>query len=405
MLPLLLVVALQAPLVGAPPVAQGLGTQEVLRPDTTLRPPSGVDILLQRTPGGPVVALHLTIELDEGASEAGLAAILAEMARTRTEGAARRIGARLEATRTTSGISYTVAGAAEELDYLAWLLRQAAGEPPRDGAAFERARSRVRMRVARSRETPAGVLNRRLMSAVQPEIPHPDGELSVLDGMHAGMAVEFWNRTHQADRMTLVAVGDVAPVTLLALTRDLGAPPELAAAALTIQPPTGSAPARPQVLRSWYAQAHRLPVPGDIRNRVLVVLADRALARAPAPYEMTVELWELRQAAALVVGGGAHRAQRNDMEAMVSGLVAGVRGTLTPLELAEAVAFVRDDLLFQARTPWGRARLMGTHAAALDDPGLAAEQLRVLQGMDITEMLAFLDEVLAQSPISERVRP
>jgi hypothetical protein len=408
MIPLLLAVVVQvAPAAPGPQVDPSRSTdpEYVLSPDTALSPPGGVRILLQRTPGDPAVALHFMVELEESASEAGLASILAEMAATRTAGGARRIGARIEARRTPFGITYSVAGAAEELDYLAWLLRQAAGSPPRDDGAFERARARVRSRVAASRETPAGVMDRRIRQALLPDSPNPNGTLMALDAMHAGMPVEFWNRSHQADRMTLVAVGDVAPVTLLALTRDLGAPTEMAAEPLTLPLPSGSADPRPQILRSWYEQAHRLPVPGDVRNGVLVALAERALRQVPADQETTVELWELQDAAALVVRGAALQSSRSAMEASVQDLVPSIRRTLTPVELTEAVAFVRDEMLFQARTPWGRAELMGSRTLAYGAPSEAARQLDDLEGLDVSAMLSYLDEILAQSPIVERVRP
>jgi predicted Zn-dependent peptidase len=351
------------------------------------------------------VALHLAIGLEEGAVEAGMAGILLEMGLERARGPAHRIGAVLTGQRTAQGISYTVAGALEELDYLAWVLRQAASEPERNEGSFVRARARARARVANSRETPSGVLDRRLRRALLPGQPHPDGTLASLDGLNAGSPVDFWNRTHGAGRMSLVVVGDVAPVTLLALSRDLGAPPELVGPPLEFQGAHGDSPPRPQILRTWYAEATPLPLARDPRNRVLAILMDRVLEATPRSYDLGVQLWELGDVAAVVVTGAAYSSQRSAMRDRVSGLLRQVREILTPGELQLAVGLTRDALLYEARTPWGRAALIGGLVMAGDPPNGGRLDLETLEGLEVADMLQYLDRVLATSTLAEELRP
>lgn len=374
-------------------------------PDTVIRPPSGVEIILQRTPGSPTVALHLAVEVQESRLEAGAGAVLVEMGVRRAAALAQRAGALLTGERTEAAVTYTVAGAIEELDYLAWVLREAARSPTRDEVTFEPARARVRARVSRARETPQGALALELREAILPGVPDVNGTTATLDAMSGGSVVEFWNRSHQANRMTLVVIGDVEPVTLLALSRDLGAPAEQAAPPLVAPFPTGSPPPRPEVLRYWFAQAHPLPTPRDPRNAVLAFLANEVLSAEAPGMELAVQLWELGDVAALVVMGGAYGRERRQMQRSVEGVLEQVRARLSQGSLEHARAQSLDQVLQKGGTPWGRAGAMADHWLARGDASAAGVFVARLETLTLGEMTGYLERVAAQAPLTAELVP
>ena len=76
-----------------------------LRPDTVLRPPGGLPLVLKTSPTAGITTIRAFVPLDESFAEAGSGRVLAQVAAGRVRGAAARVGATFVALRTPSGIA------------------------------------------------------------------------------------------------------------------------------------------------------------------------------------------------------------------------------------------------------------------------------------------------------------
>lgn len=376
-----------------------------LRPDTVFRLPSGPQVVLLDAPDSPVAALRLLVPLVEGPVEAGSASVLLRIRLDALRSLARQVGARVEAARTPRGIAYSVSGPLVDLDYLGWLIRQAVAEPGFDRAQIEEAVAAVRADLDRSAETAEGRLRERLQRAVWPSRTPPDGTPATLDRINEASLRDFWARTHQARRMTLVVVGHVEPVLIFATLQNMGAPEEGAGGPLEASAPAPGRLREVQILRTWYGQAFVVEDGADPRAEVAAALMAERLRRASTRLEGTVELWEAGEVSALTVVGAAYREDAEAMRRTIRELPGAAAVNLDEAVLQATVARVREDFLFEARTPWGLASTVGAFAAETGDPRGAEGYLSALDALTLEGMRSFLTELQARTPIREELRP
>jgi predicted Zn-dependent peptidase len=375
-----------------------------LRPDTVLSPPGGPRLVLLGTPGSGIAALRLHVPLEEAPAEAGVGRLLEELARDRMEGLARPVGARVSVSRTPWGLAYAAEGAVADVEYLAYLLREAVRRPEVADVPFSRAKRRLAEAAARARETPSGRLSDRLRSALDPTTPPPQGTPATVAALDAGRLLEAWRRSHRPDRMTLVASAGVVPEVILAATRGLGsdgpAPPPLDA-----PPPTEDRSLRTQSLRRWYGRAWSGGRPASPVGPVAALLVAEALEESGGDFETTLQLRALRHRWALLALGAAYRADVPAMRAAVDGAVAGALSRLTRAGVSRAAARLRRDLLFRTRTPLGLVEAVGWAMEASGDPTAAARRLAALDTLDAETVRTYLEELAAGPAVTAEVRP
>lgn len=375
-----------------------------LVPDTILAPPERPRIVVLGAPGSPVITLRLFVPVDEAPSEAGAARLLQVVGTNRARGVAGTTGARVEGARTPWGIVYSVEGAIDDLDYLAYLLRIAVAEPALNGVDVHRARNQLLDEARVGEETPAGRIATSLRSQAAPDVTPLGGTTASLAGLTPGSLREVWSRTHRAPDLTLVVVGDVPPELLLASVQGMGAP-----AGPTPEPPSGPAPTvrpnRVQVLRSWYGQAHVIADARDPRAAVAALLVARRLREEPGPFEARVELWDLDGRKALATVGAAYSRSASAMRTRMSGIVGETAEAVADEEIREAVARVRAEAVFAARTPTGRASLVGRFLDATGDPEGARRYVDELRALEPEAVRTFLRELADGRVVRAEVRP
>lgn len=376
-----------------------------LTPDTVLTPPDGPRLVVLGTPGSGVAALRLHVPLVEGPAEAGAGSLIRELALDRMRGLARPVGARVSVTRTPWGLSYAAEGAAADFEFLAYLLREAAGPPELEDVPFTRAHQRLAARVARDAETPAGRLSATLRRSLAPATPPVEGTAATMDALGPGRVLEVWRRSHQSSRMTLVVSAGVLPEVVLAATRGMGADERVDAAPLDAPEPPGGTDGETQSLRRWYGRAWSAGTPGDPRGPVAALLVSRVLGEAGGDFETTLQLRALPDRWALLVLGAAYRAQVPAMQAAVDGALTAARQSLTPEGAADAAARVRRDLLYRARTPLGLVEVVGRALEHAGDPDAAARYLEALDTVDAEAMDRFLEALQAGPRLASEVRP
>ncbi len=387
-----------------------LGTQSTqvedprpFAPDAVLEPPGGPTLYLYTTGTSDVVALRVSVPLEERADEAGAAQILRALAAERMESVASRVGARVRATRTPDALVYEVAGPASDMDFLAWILREGMREP--DASRFNQLRRDALAQVARRLETPEGALALRLRQALEPATPPLHGTVPALERMGPQQVVDLWRRSHGRDRVRIVVVGNVQPEIVLASLTDLGIPSSAPGSTASPGTPSGQPLPTPELIRHWRAEARLLPAGRDARALVATRLMAEMVRENPGDYEVGIELWEVDRNWVVVLSGAAYPRSRQAMDSRIEGLVREAAGRVSDDGVRRHAADLRAELLSSARTPWGLADVVG-HAMDAGEPPDRVEdlldELARLRGPDLTRFLESLDE---GSVIREAMNP
>jgi hypothetical protein len=374
-----------------------------LVPDTVLGAGPRPTLLILRAPGSPTVTLRVSVPLTETPLEAGAGRLLLDLGLDRARSMAGPVSARIDGKRTPEGIAWSVTGAMEDLDYLTFLLRVATAEPRAGRIDFQRARAALLEEVRRASETPSGLVGRLLREKAFPGTPPIAGTVGSLETMTPGVLRDLWLRTHDPSRMSLLVVGDV-PRELLYLSVDgLGAPADVAPP----DPPERTPPTRgadPEVLRRWFGEARVLPDPWDPRGRVAAILVADHMRGVATSFEAHVELWQAGGQRALAVMGAAYSRAAGTMRSRVRGTLAETSEELTEAEVSAAVARLRRDVLFGARTAWGRAEAVGRHLEATGGRGFRP-WIEALDAVTLDSMKAYLTELAAITPVRTEVTP
>lgn len=374
-----------------------------LRPDTVLSPPAGPTIALFESGSTEVVSIRASVPLVERPEEAGAGQILRIQARQRMSGLAERVGARVDVHRTPATLVYQVSGPTQDLDFLAWILREGMAAPDRN--RLDAARDEARLALERRLETPEGALGLRLRRALAPGAVPYTGTLSSLERLDGSRVSAVWARSHHRPDVRVVVAGRIEPTLVLAALADLGLPES----APQPQTPPGDPPAMtqpdPEVIRHWVARAF----PVDEGSGAAVLVAARhltgVLQEEPGDYETAVEIWEPGPGQALVISGAAYPRAQQAMRERISGLLAEALRNLDSSRVEELAAALRAELRYTARTPWGLADLVGQGWDASGDPDGAERlmsQLTRVRADDIRDLL----EALAAGPtVEEEIRP
>ena len=372
-------------------------------PDTVVQPPGGPRIVIFGADQGGVAVLRLSVPLVEGPAEAGAGRMLAELALERMEGPARQLGARVSAERTPWGIAYGVAGAEVDLEYLTYLLRMASEEPYTDAAATERARNRILADLDRLDEAPHDWLLHRLRRAAAPELAGLAGSRASVRMIGHARLREVWARSHGAAAMSVVAWTSSDAEVLYAMLGTLGAPGEGAGEPLDAPAPTGPTNDGPTPQRAWYAEAYVDASTDDPHAAVSAYLIAAALRREVVDFEAGIRLWQLSDRTLLVVTGAARGRRISLMREAVSSAMSQLRTTLSPADVADAVAHVARQYRVEARTPEGLVGTVGRALEATGRAGGAALYLAALSEVSTASLGAYLDTLTG--PLNAELRP
>ncbi len=405
--PLLVLTALLVPATAdAQAVAGGAGPHDPLVPDSSFHAPGFPRIVRLSAPAPGVVTFRLSIPLDESPAEAGAGRMLERLAHGRIEGPAATLGARVETGRTPWGLVYTVTGPAADLDHLVFLLREATRAPTADEGTLHRERVALDEGLRRLEETGGGRVEAQLRGAVTPGHPPIEGTRGTLPRLNASLLRDVWARSHHPEGMTLLVVGDVADPVLLATLAGLGAEPGLAAPPPLAGPaPAAPAPGRVETLRQWHGRAWSAAEPLDPRAALVAVLLSRHLRDEDRTYEAQIRLWETPDHTVVAAVGAAYPARAGALRTRLDQMLATTAAELTESEVRQVAETARRDLLLQARTPWGRAHLVGRFLDAGLSGGAARGYLDRLGALDVATVRGFIDQLASSPPARAEVRP
>lgn len=382
------------------------GVSDPLVPDSVLHAPGFPRIVRLPAPAPGVVTLRLSIPLVESPAEAGAGRLIETLAHARVEGPASTLGARLETGRTPWGIVYTVTGPAADLDHLVFLLREATRAPTVDEGVLRRERLELEERLRRLEETGGGRVEAQLRATATAGEAPIDGTRGTLPRLSGAVLRDVWARSHHPEGMTLLVLGEVADPVLLATIAGLGAEPGLAAPPPLAGPaPAAPAPADVETLRQWHGRAWSSAGPLDPRAALVAVLLSRHLRDDDRSYEAQIRLWETDGHTVVAAIGAAYPAQAGALRTRLDRMLTTTASELGEAEVRDVAETARRDLLLQARTPWGRAHLVGRFLDAGLGPGAAREYVDRLGALDLATVRAFIDQLAATPAARAEVRP
>ena len=379
--------------------------QASFQPDTVLAVPGGPRVVLVNSVDGGVAALRLSVPLEEGPSEAGAGQVLRDLALDRMLGLAGPVGARVSATRTPWGLAYSVEGAAVDLEYLTYLLREAVAEPESDALSLDRSRQRLAEDIARRVETPAGRLISDLQRAAAPHLPPLRGSQGTVASLDAARIRSVWWRSHRPEAMTLVVSAGVAPEVVLASVMGVGAVGSEGGPPLDAPVSTAARSARPQSLRTWYGEAFGAGPPSDPHGPVAALLISSILPERRQGFEAGIQLLALRDTWLIIVAGAAYSGDVPAMRAAVSRAVSEARARMTPETVRHAVERLRRDMLFEARTPGGLVEHIGRALDISGAPSAASDYLAALGRVDAVSLGAYMDRMMSSGPATAEITP
>ncbi len=381
----------------------GTTDPRIFRPHAELTLPGFPRTTLYRTGSDDVVTLRLSIPLEESPEEAGAGQLLRSLAQDRMEILAARVGARARVTRHGTALVYEISGASQDLDFLAWILRE--GLAPPDMGRFQEVRRTALAQVARRLETPQGVLALQLREALAPGSPPPQGTISGLERMDAARLSAVWARSHRLDAALLVVVANLPTEVILASLTDLGLPEAGPHPALPPGAPTGEPRPRPEVIRLWLAEGWSIEGGRDPRALVAVRLISETIQDRRGDYELGVELWEVGRRWALVLSGAAYPRSQQAMRTRLQGLLRETAERITEEGVRLHSAEVRREFMDTARTPWGLAELAGQALDMGEGPDEMESMIQELTQLEAGDLRRFLESLSAGTPVRQEVRP
>jgi hypothetical protein len=375
----------------------------VFTPYAEMEVPGFPSLAFYHSNSDEVITLRLSVPLEEAPDEAGSGQILRRLAQDRMDPLASRVGAQVRVTRHGSSLVYEVSGAAVDLDFLGWILREGLRAP--DLSRFEEVRRRTLADVARRMETPQGVIALQLRESLAPGSPPPQGTLPALERMDVARIQSVWGRAHRRSLAQVVVVGNLPTEVVLAALTDLGLAEEDAYPYVGASVGGGQPRLRPEVIRTWAAEAWTWDGGRDPRALVAIRLLSESIQSRRGEYELGVEIWEVSRRWVLVLSGAAYPRGQQAMRTRLQGLLREAQQGVTDEAVRRHAAEVRREFLDAARTPWGLAELVGQARDLGESPSQMEAFVEELQRMEAADLRRFLDGLLASRPIRQEIRP
>ena len=371
----------------------------------------------------PLTALRLSAEVGPEVDPA-VAMLLLELARPEAERRARRIGSRVTLEREGRHLVLSAAGPARSFDELVAILRGATGEPPLDGASLRRGKARAEDLILADLEQPGPRLRRALRRELYGE------PQAAVERLHAATPDDLRRARRaifRADRARLVLVADVPePVLRSALDGWFGdataADPPGPDATVVDAAEDTAVDARVQAHNRWAAIGYRVtadPAVLEVAARLVAARLARSTLRAGV-----AEAWHDAGGALVLLGAASPGDPVVDATAGITSLptaggesdsavgrylrrmVAEAAALAGPHAVAELATSLQREIALEARTPAGRAavigRMGGVYAASGDPVTAFLERLGLV---DVDEVRALLLGTLESDAVVVEVRP
>ena len=380
-----------------------------LAADTTMptadAPQDAPAITVHRQPALPLVALRLSLLADDPRGFAGAGHLIQHLHLPALEEQAARVGARVQASRTSDALVYTVTGPASELGYLAGVLRSALSVPqPAQGRMLVALNALSEERAA-ERETAAPYVRAALRQAIFPRELPAAGTPASAARLESAPLDAVWGEMYSPERVSVVAVGNVDAGEVARALRSL---PAAGQARLPVTP-ADTAPAlaadTPQASRAWIGWAVAAPDADPAALSVAARLVRSRLRRAMPTSTVEVEHWWTHRGHALAIVAATTGERAAAARRSVAGALAGTATALDAGAVRDAAAGVRRDLLFYSRTPERMAEVLGAFADRGAGGDAAQRFFAALDAVTVDSVRAALESARGGTPVTVSVAP
>ncbi|HEU0051540.1 MAG TPA: hypothetical protein VFQ39_00140 [Longimicrobium sp.] len=377
-------------------------------PDTAAAPRApaqdGPAVVVHRQPALPVAALRLSLLADDPAGYAGAGHLFQHLLLAAMEEQAGRVGARVQAVRTSDAVVYSIVGPAEELDYMAGVLRSALRAPqsPSSTDLLSALRHLAEERAA-ERETAPTYVRAALRAALFPGDLPAAGTDEAASRLETADLAALWARMYAPDRVSIVAIGDVRADAVRRAFRSLpsGGRGEDGEAGVDTVP--SLAADTPQATRAWVGRAYLAPDADPAAVSVTARLLRSNLRRRMTRSAVEVEHWWTHHGQALALVVATPDSLLPAARRTVTGALEAAGADVTPASVADAARAVRREMLFYSRTPERMAEIVGGFADRGDDSEAAQRYYARLEEVTEDDVRAVLALLAAQEPAAVEV--
>ncbi|HET7322352.1 MAG TPA: hypothetical protein VFI96_07660 [Longimicrobiaceae bacterium] len=379
-------------------------------PHTPPRAPSpvqeGVSFVVHRQPAVPVVALRLAVLADDPPGYAGAGHLIQHLVYPSLQEQVARVGGRVEMARSADALVYTVSGPANELGYLAGVLRSAL----RPSQPSEPDLLRARRDLSEERLAEWEVADQHVRSALRVRLFPAD--LSSAGSEHSAARLtrealpRLWAEIYQPDRVSIVAVGDV---TMAAVQEAFGAlpPPDATEIAGELRDTVSLQPLAPaEATQGWFGVGYLASeLPPAALSVTARLLQQEVGGRTPDSVSVTGEHWWTHHGQAVVLVAAAPASALAVTDAALRGAVGSLAAGLTERRVREAAQALRREMRFYGRTPRQMASLIGAFADHAGDADAAERYFTALGEVDEAQIRAVLRSLEASEPVRVAIPP
>jgi predicted Zn-dependent peptidase len=363
-------------------------------------------VVVHRQPAIPVVALRLSLLVDDPPGLAGAGHLIQHLVYPSLQEQARRAGGEAQIERTPDAMIYTVTGPASELAHLSRALRSVLHPPVASDAVRLGAHRKLAEERLAEWETAAGHARAALRAQLFPADLSQAGTAASALRLREEPLDVLWAELYRPDRVMVTAVGDVELPEVQAAFSDLPDVPSATGErgdAEIAAPRVPLAPA--EATRGWmgrgYLAVEAEPATLSVTARLL---GDHLRDQLPAA-DVSAEHWWTHYGQALVavvaVPGDSIRAAQRALDTAVAALL----GNLTQEEVREAATAVRRDMLFYARTPERMAQVLGRFTDRYGDPDAAQRFYAELEQVGEAEVKRLLRQFADRTPVRVEIPP
>jgi predicted Zn-dependent peptidase len=371
-------------------------------------PPANVapaSVIVHHQPAIPIVALRLSIVVDDPPGYAGAGHLIQHLHFYRLRQQADRVGGQVQIQRSSDAIVYTVIGPAAELEYLSEILHGALRAPtPSPGEMVVALRELQEERLAEW-ETAAAHVRASLRARLFPEELSPAGTESSAERFELSLIPALWGEIYQPERVSVVAVGDVELARVSSVFGDLPARPRQRLRRIYADTVPSPRLAAAESTRGWlglgYSGAELDPVATTVAARMLRDVVRELIPTA----DVEVEHWWTHRGQAVVAALAVPEASLPAARRALGTSVAALQQDLTEESVRAAAVAIRREMLYLSRTPDQMAEVVGRFADRDGDPDSSQHFFDRLGSVDLEDVRNVVDQLATRTPARVDIPP
>ena len=363
----------------------------------------GVSVVVHRQPAVPLVALRVSVLADDPAGYAGVGHMLQHVLLPTLERQVGRVGGRVQLVRNSDALVYTVVGPANELNYLAGVLRSVLRLRAIEVAEILQARYELDEERRAEWERAESHVRSALRAAMFPQDLSAAGTPGSASRIDAGILLAAWSAMYRPERVSVVAVGDVVPAAVEEAFREMAPLLGKAQGETELDPEAmDTAAAAPiatvQATRSWFGLGYRLEEVDPAAVSATARLLQQHLRQRFPKAEITAEHWWTHHGQAVVIAAATPERNPAVLADPFRAAIEEFGADLDNAQVRKATAQLQHEMLYASRTPDRMADLIGTFVDRGGEPNSAQQFYARLERLGARDIRRVLNALVARPP-------